>query len=89
MLADPNRQTEVPLHRVRLRGARIDGSLDLTGADISGEVWIDASRIDGELDLFGSYWTRNLSLEGSLVTGDVDLGDAKIGGQFNLKRAYS
>jgi len=52
-------------HRVRLRGVRIDGTIDLSDADISSELWVAASGIKGNLILASSHWDRLLSLRGS------------------------
>src|SRR5690242_15395946 len=45
-LTDPKQLSEAPRNRVRLLGAQIDGTIDLSGADLLGEVWIDAGRIN-------------------------------------------
>jgi cytoskeletal protein CcmA (bactofilin family) len=70
LLTNPKRQAEVArLHRVRFRGVRIDGEVDLSDADIDDDVWIDGSRIEGGLNLDDSHWSRYLSLDGSKVSG--------------------
>jgi hypothetical protein len=57
--------------RVRLRGAHITGSLNLSDAEIQPELWIDQSRIEGSVYFSDSHWDRLLSLEGTGVTGDL------------------
>jgi hypothetical protein len=55
--------------RVQLLGARISGTVDLSDAEVTSEVWIQGGRIEGDLMLAGSHWDRSLVLEGSTVTG--------------------
>jgi hypothetical protein len=47
VLTVPEWRDRVARHWVRLRGVRIDGTIDLSDAEIKSEVWVDASRIEG------------------------------------------
>jgi hypothetical protein len=78
VLTDPKRQASISRRRVRLRGVRIDGTMDLEGADLAA-LWIDESRIDGELLLNGSHWETGLSLESSVVVGQLDASRMRCG----------
>ena len=70
VLTVPKLRQEIARRHVRLRGVRVNGTIDLSDADITSEVRIDASRIEGSVILNGSHWDRFLSLEGSTVAGD-------------------
>jgi hypothetical protein len=65
-------QVQVPLRGVRLRGAHIVGAIELTNAEITSELWIDASRISGRMSLANAHLKRLLSLDGSVIGGDMD-----------------
>ncbi len=62
---------QLPRLRVRLRGAHITGSVNLSDAEIRPEVWIDDSRIEGDLLFDDTRWDHLLSLQGSTVGGGV------------------
>jgi hypothetical protein len=99
VLTVPKWRDQVVRHRVRLRAARIEGTVDLSDNEITSEVWIDASKIDGDLILFDTHWDRPLSLRGSTLAGKllaermhaesiVALQDhAVVKGEINLKDA--
>jgi hypothetical protein len=90
---------QIPQHGARLRGPRINGTIDLDNAEIMSAVWIDVSRIEGDLNLNHSHWAQPLSLRGSSLTGSlfantmrteslVALGDhAVIEGNVDLRGA--
>jgi bifunctional N-acetylglucosamine-1-phosphate-uridyltransferase/glucosamine-1-phosphate-acetyltransferase GlmU-like protein len=69
VLTVPKWRDQVVRHRVRLVGALIDSTIDLSDAEITAEVWINASRIEGSLLLADSRWDRALSLQGTTLTG--------------------
>jgi hypothetical protein len=71
VLTVPECRDQLVQHRLRIRGVRILGNVDLSNAEVSPEVWIEGSRIEGKLFLDGSHWKRRLSLEGSTLTGDL------------------
>jgi hypothetical protein len=71
VLTLPKWSDQVVLHRVRLRGVRIDGNIDLSNAEITSEVWIDVSRIEGHLNLAYSHWGQPFSLRGSALAGEL------------------
>jgi hypothetical protein len=71
VLMNPKRQANTPRRRVLLQGVRIDGTIDLGGADVNSEVLIYASRIEGSLIVADSHWTRLLNLDSSVITGAV------------------
>jgi hypothetical protein len=70
ILTEPQLRGQIKRHGMRVRGARIDGLLDLVNAEIAAEVWIDRSRIDGDLALSEAHLTRLLSLGGTRIGGD-------------------
>ena len=71
MLTIPRLRDHLGRHGLRLRNARIRGTIDLQDGEIPLEVWIDASRVEGDLLLADSHWKRLLSLEGTTVTGTL------------------
>jgi hypothetical protein len=71
VLTVPKWRDQVLRRHVRLRGVRIDGSIDLSNAEITSEVWIDVSRIEGHLNLAYSHWGQPLSLRGSTLAGEL------------------
>jgi len=99
VLTVPRLQDQLPRHRFRLRGALIDGTIDLANGEIGPEVWIDCSRIEGDLILTYSQWNRPLSFLNSALAGkfsasgmrstsSVSISDHDvIGGELNLMSA--
>src|SRR5712691_1452924 len=69
ILSVPKWRDQIAQHGVRLRGARIDRTIDLRDSEITPEVWIEASRIEGDLVLADSHWKRLLSLRDSTISG--------------------
>jgi hypothetical protein len=61
VLTIPKWRDQVLRHRVRLRGARINGTIDLAYAEIMSELSINASRIEGQLLLNQSHWAQKSS----------------------------
>src|SRR5258708_5599438 len=51
VLTVPKWRDQIAQHGVRLRGARIDRTINLRDGEIAPEVWIEASRIEGALVL--------------------------------------
>ena len=99
VLTHPQWRDQLARPIVRLRGARIDGPINLADTEITPEVWIDASRIEGDLILDDSHWKRLLSLQGSTIAGRVSgnrmesestillRGNAAIEGDVDLRGA--
>ena len=58
-------------HGLRLRGARIDGDIDLANAEIRPDLLIEADRIEGSLDLTSGHLAGVLSLRGTQLRGGV------------------
>jgi hypothetical protein len=71
MLTNPKWQGPVRRYRIRLRGVLIDGTVDLSDADITPEVWVDRSKIEGDLNIAGTRWQRPLSLRGTVIVGNL------------------
>ena len=71
---------------VRLIGARIEGSLDLTGAKIDSEPTGLALDL-GEAVIDGSVFLVEASGRAPDVRGRIDMGRARIGGQFLIRDA--
>ena len=69
VLTVPKWRDQVARHRVRLIGALVDGTIDLSDAQITAEVSINESRIEGSLLLTDSRWDRALSLQGTTLSG--------------------
>jgi hypothetical protein len=69
VLTEPKLRDQVPQHGVRLRGAHITGTIDLTDAESAPMVGIYASQIEGSVILDDSRWSRPLALQGSTVLG--------------------
>ncbi|HEU0157569.1 MAG TPA: hypothetical protein VFQ82_15975 [Stellaceae bacterium] len=63
---------DVPREGVRIEGARIDGALDLTAAEIKHEVSIVNSRLDGPLRLSRAVLARRMMLDGTRLAGLLD-----------------
>jgi cytoskeletal protein CcmA (bactofilin family) len=99
VLTVPKWRDQLARQRVRLRGAWINGTINLEDTEVTPEVWIDASRIEGRLILDDSHWKRLLSLEGSTIAGEFSgermvsessilvRGNAAIEGNVNLRGA--
>jgi hypothetical protein len=71
LLTRPQSADQIPQHGVHLIGAYINGTLDLTDAEISPQLWVEASRIEGSVFLTDSRWKRPLVLQGSTVAGGI------------------
>ena len=72
---------------MRLIGARIDGSLDLTGASIESPVTGLALDL-GEAVIEGSvFLIDDTSGRRPVIRGRIDMGRARIGGQFLVRNA--
>jgi hypothetical protein len=67
ILTLPKWRDQIGQHGVRLRGARIEGSVDLSNADINPQLTISASRVHGSLNLSDSHWKHLISLQGTHV----------------------
>jgi hypothetical protein len=87
ILIVPKWRDQVLRRRVRLRGAHISGPLNLSDAEITAEVWLDASRIDGDVYLADSRWSRSLSFDGTMVTGRLDAERLRSESDVYLKHA--
>jgi hypothetical protein len=61
LLTQPDLADHAP-HGVRIRGARIDGNLDLWDAHVRAEVWLAGSRIAGSAVLVDARLDGSLSL---------------------------
>jgi hypothetical protein len=68
VLTNPSWRDQIQQH-VTLRGADIDGTIDLSDSEIAPAVWLDRSRIEGNVNLNYSHWRRYLSLRGSNIAG--------------------
>jgi hypothetical protein len=71
---------------VRLIGARIDGSLDLTGASFASPLTGLALDL-GEAVIEGSVFLIDASGRRPEIRGRIDMGRARIGGQFLIRNA--
>jgi predicted N-acetyltransferase YhbS len=71
LLTDAKQQTNVPHHRMWIRGAHITGTLDLSGLDVGVDVRVEKSRVQGSVNLDDSHWARWLDIDGSVITGDL------------------
>src|SRR5205823_8197014 len=52
---------------VRIIGARFTEPLDLSGADVEHELWLDGSLFENGIDLTGLKSKKLISIEGSKV----------------------
>ncbi|MFC4565455.1 hypothetical protein ACFO4E_26660 [Nocardiopsis mangrovi] len=78
--ANETRSAGVPA--LRLAGARITGSLDMSGAEIDHLLWLKDCHVD-EAALFREASTRTIRMTGSRVPG-VDAGLARIEGHLDV-----
>ena len=69
VLTVPRWRDRIGRHGLRLRGARIDGELDLANVDIRPDLLLEAGRIEGGLDLTGAHLAGLLSLRGTQLRG--------------------
>jgi uncharacterized protein YjbI with pentapeptide repeats len=67
-------------NEVNLNAAKIDGSVDLTGARFEGLLGANQAHI-------GGYLSINSDEQNKASFNDVDLTDAKVGGQLNMAGA--
>jgi hypothetical protein len=82
---------------LRLRGARITGTLSLTFATVSSVIQLDDCLLDGSPDLSGAI-TRSVELTGCVlpgvtmrlahVDGDLRVSDCTVTGTLMLKNAH-
>jgi hypothetical protein len=87
LLTQPDLADHAP-HGVRIRGARIDGNLDLSDSHIrAAEVWLEGSWIAGGAQLDDARLDGGLSFNGSLVEGGLRVYRAFIGGFLNMSGA--
>ncbi len=87
VLTQPDLADHAP-HGVRIRGARIDGRLDLSDAHVrAAEVWLDASWIAGDAVLADARLDGLLSLDGTRIDGNLDGKRAAIGGNLSMENA--
>ncbi|PRY32011.1 hypothetical protein CLV70_102222 [Pseudosporangium ferrugineum] len=72
---------------VRMIGARIDGTLDLTGATLGGPGGLALDL--GEVEVGGSLFLIPEPVTGRppAITGRIDLGNGRIGGQMLVRDA--
>jgi cytoskeletal protein CcmA (bactofilin family) len=71
VLTMPKWRDRLPQHRLALRRAFIDGTIDLSRLQITPELSIEASRIEGDLVLADSRWERPLILLATALTGKL------------------
>lgn len=64
--------SDIPREGVRIDGARVDGNLDLTAAEIKHEVSIVGSRLDGGISLSRAVLDGRLMLDGTRIMGLFD-----------------
>jgi hypothetical protein len=69
LVTQPKWQAALGAHGVRLHGAHILGSVDLSDSEPSGELWLDAGRIDGDVDVSDAHLRRLFSLDGTVLRG--------------------
>lgn len=81
--ANPGQPGTAPA--LRLRCARISGTLDLSGAEIGHGLWIEECWFERGVNLYGAA-TRTIGLKGSRIPG-VDLTMARVEGRIELRGA--
>ena len=75
------------LGQIRLLGAHVEGSFDLTGAHLDSRSSHAALDL-GDAVIGGSFFlTSDVSGRQSVINGRLDLGSAQISGQFRIRDA--
>jgi len=69
IVTDPQLRNRIGRHGIQLKGARVDGTLDLVNAEVSSALSIIESRIDGDLNLTDTHLTHRMHLDGTQVRG--------------------
>ncbi len=82
---------------LRLRGARITGTLDLQGTDCSQDITLSACRIEGEMNLVNASlrglhlqgcWVKAITADNARFSGSVYLrGESHVAGEIGLAGA--
>jgi hypothetical protein len=70
---------------LRLAGARISGHLNLAGAQIAHDLWLEDCWFEESVDLLGAT-TQTLAITGSRVPG-IEADSARIEGNLDLRRS--
>ncbi|BBC34466.1 hypothetical protein SGFS_057600 [Streptomyces graminofaciens] len=66
-----------------LAGARISGRLDLAGAQLNHQLWLENCWLEESVDLFGAS-THTIAIVGSRVPG-IEAGSARVEGRLDLR----
>lgn len=86
LLTRPDLADHAP-HGVQIRGARINGNLELRDAHVkAAEVWLDASWIAGDVTLSDAKLDGLLSFDGTSVDGKFNAERSTIG-NLTMERA--
>jgi hypothetical protein len=87
LLTQPDLADHTP-HGVRIRGARIDGDLDLHDAHVrAAEVWLDGSWIAGDANVSGAQLDGALTFDGTLIDGQLNGARAVVAGNLRMSKA--
>ena len=78
LLHDPWRGA-IPRQGIRIIGAWIEEPVDLLGAEIAHQLWLDKARLDFDVDLRRIRTKSLVSLDGSAVTGKLKMNEASLG----------
>ncbi|WP_367319051.1 oxidoreductase [Streptomyces sp. HUAS ZL42] len=79
--ANPGRPGSAP--GLRLRGARISGNLNLSGAEIGHELWFGSCWFEQTVSLYGAA-TRTIEIQDSRIPG-INLAMARAEGRVALR----
>ena len=84
LLTQPDLADGMP-HGVRIRGARIDGNLNLDDAHVrAAELTFDDGWLDGDMVLSDARLDGLLNVNRMLVTGNMNITRASIGGRLSF-----
>jgi hypothetical protein len=86
-LTIPQLQAQIGRHGLRVGHARVQGSIDLTDADVPSEVWLIESRVEGGINATGSSWKRQLALSGTTIANDLNFRSADLKSYVLLNNA--
>jgi hypothetical protein len=89
LLVDPNLRSILKPLGIKIRNARIETSLDLTGLELYGDFLINNSCFDQDVKLDDVTTERSISFDGSSFHGKLFMDSAYIGSSLSLNAVSS
>src|SRR5215470_5507109 len=77
LLHEPFRSA-LPRQGVRIEGARMTERLDLMGAKVVHELWLDESYLEKGIDLVNAHFSNRVTFDSTRSPGKLDLGGLRV-----------